>query len=128
MTERIKRWFCAEPHAPAAARRALEALRGVDQETLAKLQLIVCELVTNSVRHAGLSANQPIELVVQADPSVIRGHVSDAGVGQRPVLRRPDPSRESGMGLQIVDVLSTRWEVNRDRRTRVSFELARPGA
>ena len=49
-------WSAAAPNAAGAARSALTALEAhVDDDTAYQLQLVVTELVTNSVRHSGVS-------------------------------------------------------------------------
>jgi anti-sigma regulatory factor (Ser/Thr protein kinase) len=96
-------------------------------------QLLVSELVTNSVRHAGLPEEASIEFSVRASAEVLMVEVADAGrgfdhtAGPRPraVGGLPEPS---GWGLFLVDRISDRWgAVEMDGETRVWFEL-RPGA
>jgi anti-sigma regulatory factor (Ser/Thr protein kinase) len=87
--------------------------------------LMVSELVTNAVRHAGLKASDRIRLLAQQSNAVLRVEVDDPGRGfeLRPVS--PDPARGSGWGLYLVDELADRWGMDRGRRggTRIWFEL-----
>jgi anti-sigma regulatory factor (Ser/Thr protein kinase) len=78
----------AAPEAPSMARRALSPLRGaVSQTTMADLQLLVSELVTNSIRHAGLSPPASVALNVRLAEQRVRVEVTDAGPG----FDRPPP-------------------------------------
>ena len=96
-------------------------------------ELLVSELVTNSVRHAGLPAEASIEFSVRASSEVLMVEVADAGQGFDQV-GGPRPrvvagvAEPSGWGLFLVDRISDRWgAVQMDGETRVWFEL-RPGA
>ncbi len=91
-------------------------------------QLLVSELVTNAIRHAGLGAADSITLVVAMDEHRLRVEVCDPGRGFEFAEPEPDPSRASGWGLYLVRELSDRWGVERGAATLVWFELdRRPG-
>ena len=102
---------CA-PAAVAVARDTVtDTLRGWglhDHDWLDVVTLIVTELVSNAVRHAGgcavldLHVNGQVTLTV-TDPSPVHPH-----------LHQPD--EHGGRGLLIVDALCTRWG-SRDRET-----------
>lgn len=69
--------------------------------------LVVTELITNAVRHAGTE----LELRVEHLPDGIRLEVRDGS--QAPPMRRPARQEdEGGRGLYLVDVLSTRYGVD----------------
>jgi len=110
------------PHDPdsiPAARRALDPIQeAIPTETWRNARLLVSELVTNSVRHAG----GEIELVVEKDDGNLRVEVADQGPGIEG-LGRP-PQSEGGWGLQIVATVADRWGVEGDHGTRIWFELA----
>jgi anti-sigma regulatory factor (Ser/Thr protein kinase) len=112
--------------APAAARGALGPLRGaLDEETLEATSLLVSELVTNSVRHAGIGNEDWIELLVEASDGRVRVSVTDPGGG---FARPPRPARadaSAGWGLFLVSRLADRWGVERGRETVVWFEIDR---
>ena len=78
---------------------------------LEALRLLVSELVTNSVRHAGLGERGCIQLSVRVSDGVVYAVVSNPGkyFDARPV--RPAPEQTSGWGLYLVDQVATRWGV-----------------
>jgi anti-sigma regulatory factor (Ser/Thr protein kinase) len=95
--------------APAEARRAVVPLP-VPERTRRELELIVSELVTNSVRHAGLSAGDPIELEMTSDNGQVRIAVRDRGPGFEP---NTAVNGNGGLGLSIVAAVATEWGVER---------------
>lgn len=114
------------PGAVPDARTALESLgEQVSPQTLEDLRLLVSELVTNSVRHAGLHDSQTIELKVKLSEDTVRVEVNDQGSGFEPAPRSAQSDVESGWGLYLVSRLSDRWGVTSDGVTRVWFELDR---
>jgi anti-sigma regulatory factor (Ser/Thr protein kinase) len=129
LSEQIKLQLSPSRVAPAAARGALGPLRGaVDEETLESTALLVTELVTNAVLHAGLQDHDDddwIGLTVEASEDLVRARVTDRGGGfARPP---PDPRVEdpSGWGLFLVSKLADRWGIERGRETLVWFEIDR---
>jgi anti-sigma regulatory factor (Ser/Thr protein kinase) len=119
------------PEAAAAARQALEDFADrVAERYLRDVRLLVSELVTNSVRHAGLKAGDRIRLLVQMTEAVLHVEVDDPGTGFELRPPQPDPARASGWGLYLVDELSDRWGMDRGRSggTRIWFELDAAGA
>jgi anti-sigma regulatory factor (Ser/Thr protein kinase) len=111
-------------HAPHDARRALDPL-GADLscDALDRLQLLVSELVTNAVRHAGLTAGDEIALNVFVDPETLYVEVHDDGVGYTPDLPNPDPLRASGWGLWLLEALTDRWGIYNGGGTTAWFEM-----
>jgi len=88
------------------------------------MAMILSELVTNAIRHAGLKRDTTLEVVVEAgDRGVMSGRVVDPGRGFDPEALPDRPLHEGGFGLRIVDKLATRWGVNRNGRTEVWFDL-----
>ena len=117
------------------ARHAVAGLAPyLDPGVAENAELLVSELVTNSVRHAGLPAEASIEFSVRASAEVLMVEVADAGRGFDHELT-PQPRRveeghadASGWGLFLVDRIADRWgAVQMDGETRVWFELT-PGA
>jgi anti-sigma regulatory factor (Ser/Thr protein kinase) len=87
------------------------------------LELLVTELLTNSVRHAGLEEHETIRLRVAARPPSLHVEVRDGGRGFEPAVREPPPGAQGGRGLLLVDRLARRWGVARGEETRVWFDL-----
>ena len=113
----------SSPHAPARARRAIEALSGtLDPDLVEQLKLLATELVTNSCRHA-TSRGEPIGVVLSSDDNVVRLSVSDCGPGFSAPEAAADPESESGRGLFIVDALAKRWGIETEGGSRVWCEL-----
>jgi anti-sigma regulatory factor (Ser/Thr protein kinase) len=106
----------------AARAHVRSALRGfADPDKLGRVELVVSELVTNSVRHG---PGEPITLRFGTDAAgEIGGEVEDHGHGQ--VQMRP-PSPETtvgGLGLPLVDNLTSDWGVH-PGSTNVWFRFA----
>jgi anti-sigma regulatory factor (Ser/Thr protein kinase) len=118
-----------DPDSAAEARRALgEVSDHLSPRRLEDAQLLVSELVTNAIRHAGLDEAETIKLVVETGDRALRIEVCDSGRGFELSEPEPDPARPSGWGLYLVRELSDRWGVDRGGETRVWFELDREAA
>jgi anti-sigma regulatory factor (Ser/Thr protein kinase) len=111
--------------APSYARALVAGLRErVPEDVLDDLILLVSEVVTNCVRHAGLGSGDAIRLQVKATPSSVRLDVVDRGKGfDMPEVVEHDILEPGGWGLYIVDQLADRWGVERRHGSRVWFEL-----
>lgn len=107
--------LAADPAIVGDARHlVLDQLTAWDLDELAfSTELIVSELVTNAIRHAG----GPVRLrLIRAD--TLTCEVSDSSNTQ-PRMRRARSSEEGGRGLYIVAQLSHRWgsRYSRDGKT-----------
>ena len=113
------------PEAALAARRCLDRLGTVlPSEKLEDVRLVVSELVTNSVRHAGLSPDEQISLTVVILDGSVRGRVCDPGSGfEVPSEPSPRSDMRGGWGLPIVETISDRWGVEGDSHVCVWFEI-----
>jgi anti-sigma regulatory factor (Ser/Thr protein kinase) len=113
--------------AATRARRALDELEAsVPEPVMRDLELLVSEVVTNAVRHAGASRGDLIGLSVEVGRDRVRVEVADPGPGFEPAPAVPTMFQESGWGLYLVGQLSDRWgvEVERDPQgTVVWFEI-----
>ena len=107
------------------ARHSLDPLENVlPPEKLEDVRLIVSELVTNSVRHAGLSPDEEISLTVMVSDESVRGRVCDPGPGfEKPSEPRPRTDLSGGWGLPILERISDRWGVERNGCACVWFEI-----
>ncbi|MFD8967986.1 ATP-binding protein [Streptomyces sp. NPDC059568] len=112
------------PHKPEAAPRARRhtrevlALRRVDAELTATVELVVSELVTNAVRHGVClcgCTRGPVSLSILRTENRLRVEVADPSrtpprwpVGPAPAgLDASDP--EEGRGLLLVTALAADW-------------------
>jgi anti-sigma regulatory factor (Ser/Thr protein kinase) len=112
------------PDAPASARRALDPFsQALSNGRMRDVRLLVSELVTNAVRHAGLRTEDRIRLFARLQDAVLRVEVQDSGSGFEPRAPVPDPSRASGWGLYLVDELADRWGMQAEAGTLIWFEL-----
>jgi anti-sigma regulatory factor (Ser/Thr protein kinase) len=111
--------------AVSAARHSLDRLEGLlVPEKLEDVRLIVSELMTNSVRHARLSADEQISLAVAISGRSVRGRVCDTGRGfEKPSAPKPRTDMSGGWGLPIVERISDRWGVERNGCACVWFEI-----
>ena len=115
---------CVPGAAPAARSVVAHALTGrVDRRVLADAELLVSELVTNSVQHAGLSADDSVRVGAAISDGVLRLEVDNPGIAGAIAARDPDSERD-GFGLRIVETLADAWGVSREGHTRVWAELA----
>lgn len=115
-----------DPTSIPRARRAVERLEGaVPDDLLQNLRLLVSEVVTNSVRHAGLREDDQIELRISIDQRRARVEVRDPGPGFEAPAGPKTMFEESGWGLYLVDQIADRWGVTSDGVTVVWFELDR---
>ncbi len=109
------------PAASGAARRAL-VKQGLDPDLDHTVCLLTSELVTNSIRHAGMREEDRIILAARLTADWVRVEVRDSGRGFDPDVRHG----ASGFGLRMVDTLASRWGVDADGGgTRVWFEVDR---
>jgi len=114
------------PEAPSLARTLVS--EWLDGRGTARLhddaRLLVSELVTNSVRHAGQPAGAPVRIRAAAVDGVVRVEVEVEDHGHGPIRRRTADGRTGGVGLYLVERLAARWGVNHQNGTCVWFELA----
>lgn len=82
--------------------------------------LIVSELVTNTVIHGDVGPSQSLTLDCAILEDRLRITVTDPGSGHVPELRGSDENSRGGLGLRIVDKLSSEWGVTRDSAGRTS--------
>jgi anti-sigma regulatory factor (Ser/Thr protein kinase) len=112
------------PLAPGDARHALDRLTGVvGTGRLEELRLLVSELVTNSVRHAGLTPGEWIEFRVDVSGALVRVEVADRGPGFVTARSVPSMYQDSGWGLYLVEQIADRWGVSNEGGTCVWFEV-----
>ena len=108
----VSRVLPARPEAPSEARRALVGVP-LPATARADLALLVTELVTNALHHAGLANDDRIGVSLINGAGRARLAVHDGGPGFTPGLAgsNDDASVAGGFGLALVDALSNAWGV-----------------
>ena len=114
------------PHTTDSVRRARRTIAAfldpseVPVPIVDDLLLLVSELVTNAVVHAG----SPAVVRLDADVERIKVAVADRDGEKAPAVVEPDPLSSSGRGVLLVDRLAARWGVEPHREGKVVwFEL-----
>lgn len=122
--------FPATPGCLRFVRAALGGM-GLPDELSRDATLLTNELVTNSIRHAGLGPDDLIDVTAEWSGATLRVVVLDGGAGSLPsrVVAgsiRPTPGSQSGWGLYLVDKLASRWGTNVGGTRGFWFELEEP--
>jgi anti-sigma regulatory factor (Ser/Thr protein kinase) len=73
--------------------------------------LLVTELVTNAVRHAGVGPDESLQVDLWRWTRRVRVEVADPGAGPAHVSPRPGSNGVGGWGLVLVDRIAARWGV-----------------
>lgn len=109
--------------APAAARRALDGLEEFGW-VLGDLMLIASELVTNAVLHSGCTEDDDLEMQLEQEDGHLRLSVLDPGRSANSARAALNEQRASGgIGLFLVEQLTSRWGAERSERYRVWAEI-----
>jgi anti-sigma regulatory factor (Ser/Thr protein kinase) len=120
-----RRSFAAYPASvPAARGWVADQLAHSNPELHRTAALLVSELATNVVRHAG-TLEFTVDVQFPTADGQLRVSVTDTGLGY-PSPQHPDPTEEHGRGLQLVATLADRWGAIRrhvPREKTVWFEL-----
>ena len=118
------------PDAPVAARRAVlageEKTPGVQMPESVRedVLLLVSELVTNAVRHAGVGPEHSLQTDIRWRPGWVRVEVTDPSTGSASIGARSEGDGSGGFGLFLVEQIADRWGVRRTPAgTSVWFEL-----
>jgi anti-sigma regulatory factor (Ser/Thr protein kinase) len=103
---------------PASVRRARDAVvdmleaHGCEPGLIDRIRLVVSELVTNAVVHAGTPIGLRCRLDVE--PCRVRVEVTDARPNALPEVRDAEAGDSAGgWGLQFVSTIGERWGVAR---------------
>lgn len=111
---------------PAARRFTTEAVIDLGAaEAAAEAQLLVSELATNAVLHAGTT----IRLTVLREGDCVRIEVRDDDPAVPPVpARMPPVTATGGRGILLVDSIARSWGVNGNEKGKtIWFELVPEG-
>jgi anti-sigma regulatory factor (Ser/Thr protein kinase) len=111
-----------DPGDVAVARRwVADALAGhASQETIETVVLLVSELTTNAVLHAGTD----MALLLLVEGPTVHLEVADSN-RDKPVVRDPSDDDAHGRGMLLVEVMSDRWGADRTADGKVVwFEIS----
>jgi len=104
------------PPRAQAVRMGRQAVRrvltGAPTELIERVELLVSELVTNSVTHGALGPDQRVDLWVSCWPDLVRVEVVDPGAHFDPE-QTPRPGGESRWGLFLLNAMADRWGMDR---------------
>lgn len=116
----------ADQQAASTARRFIrERLGWLEPQVREDFELLVTELVTNSLRHSQMSESDLIDVAISIDDELIRAEICDPGGGFEAEPVMPSRSAESGRGLWIVQSLAKNWGIVSTPPTCVWFEMKR---
>jgi anti-sigma regulatory factor (Ser/Thr protein kinase) len=97
------------------AREFVMTSLGASHPCAEMLQLIVSELVTNSIVHTRSGRDGgTVTVELTSDGGRVRVEVTDDGGPELPRVRPVDVGAESGRGLQLVDALADAWGWDQD--------------
>ena len=120
-----------DARAPGAARDlVVQCLQGrILASAVDSAQLVMSELVTNSLRHGGAPMDEVV-VSVELMPAWFRVGVRDSGSDAVIAVQPPNLEAGGGFGLNLVQMLSERWGVERLAAggTQVWAQLARATA
>jgi anti-sigma regulatory factor (Ser/Thr protein kinase) len=94
----------------------------IPEEMIEDVNLLVSELVSNSVKHASLMDGQEIQVDANPTDHGIRVEVTNPG-GAQLANRLPEKAEESGWGLLLVTKIATRWGIATNGQTLIWFEI-----
>ena len=117
----------ANRNAPGAARKLLGFCfaHALGAGALSDAQLLISELVTNSLVHGELGDGASIVVRMHLHTEALRLEVHNRGSAGSIAANGGDPGRSRGHGLDIVRSLGTRWGVLRGMDTCVWVDAPR---
>jgi anti-sigma regulatory factor (Ser/Thr protein kinase) len=81
--------------------------------------LLTSELVTNAIAHTASGMGGKVIVTVYRADTRVRVEVRDDGSDRAPVVHPAGEARESGFGLDLVELIADRWGHCGGRRSRV---------
>lgn len=103
----------ADPAALREARRRVGLLDGLPRSVVADAQLVISEVVTNALLHAGLRPDDRIDVGLRIDGAQLVIDVDDHGRFSR--ATHAAPRRPDGVGLRVLDTLCVHWQAHDGR-------------
>jgi len=110
----FRRVLSARPEAVSKARHTVRALP-VAAAARNTLELLVSELVSNSIIHAGLTERDPVQVQITTRSDRVRLAVRDPGPGfAAPSIDAGDPLMPGGRGYVLIDAMADAWGIDDD--------------
>jgi serine/threonine-protein kinase RsbW len=94
----------------------------VTNGALEDVRLLLTELITNALRHSGMTSDDQIDVRAELSDGTVRIEVHDPGRDGPVEVRKPDA--RGGYGLFLVERLTSQWGVERLNGTTVWAELS----
>ena len=115
----------AGPKAPGSARAVVANYLGalVEPRVLQDAQLLISELVTNCLVHGQLSEDDTVLVRILLATDALRLEVENPGLVGTVATNLSEVDVSGGFGLQLVQILGTRWGAERNRSTNVWVEM-----
>ena len=113
------------PQAPLAARaRIAESFEfRLEKPVVDNMRLLVSELVTNCVLHSGASPGGEITVRADVGDDHVRTEVCHDAPTFEPPTGNPDIATPGGLGLFLVEQVSSAWGIAENGEACVWFEL-----
>jgi len=128
MSETVAIDLPLEPESARRARNQLKPFRDVlDDTSFIDLCLLVDELVVEALHGHGHASPKPLKLRAELDGNRVRVTVAEGGAAYRLPSRRPEPG-DPGYGLHLVQRLSDRWGMRRERDQATVWLEMMPGS
>lgn len=122
----------AHPVSVSMARSAIRCLTSIlDSEYLEHTELVLSEVVTNSIRHGSCGIQDSIAVEIAAGAGRITGIVRDSGPAFEPPAAPPETAQIGGYGLHIAMSLSDLTIAHTSSGNTVTFTVpaaAKPAA
>jgi transcriptional regulator with XRE-family HTH domain len=126
---RLEKALVANKKAPKAARDAVAFVAGdLEADSLRDAQLLISELVTNSVTHGTPRRGRKVAILIDVNRTRLRVDVTDSGTDAPQLKAGQD---DAGFGLRIVEELAGRWGTSRVPGGNVTWfdlDITSPGA
>lgn len=121
MSDAVTERFPASPEVPGHARALVRRL-DLDEDTRASVELIISELVTNAVVHGDAGRGEPLSVTLRRDNGRVNGRVCSQGNDFEWAGDPKDLLVPGGLGLRLVDSISSDWGIEQNECSCVWFE------
>lgn len=113
------------PQAPLSARECVSETFAtqLDKPVVDNMRLLVSELVTNCVLHGGADTAAEITVRAAVHHDRVRTEVCHDSPAFEPPVGKPDLDSPGGLGLFLVEQMSSAWGIHDNSENCVWFEL-----